>query len=514
MIPDRSVDTTLPPAAADAAQRPGYRLAAGLFLRGLGLSYAIAFASFGVQARGLVGERGILPVVDLLRLASERLGSRAPLELPSLLWLRSDDTALLAVCAAGCGLGVALLLGRWPRAAAAGAGLLYLSLVSVGGVFLGYQWDALLLEAGLLAVWLAPPGRRAPLAATPQPARAPLFLLRWLLFRLFLLSGLVKLLSGDPSWRDFTAMTFHYWTQPLPNRLSPFFYALPTAVHRVETGATLAIELGLPWFVFAPAPARRAAGIGFLGLLLLINATGNYGFFGLIAGSLCLLTLDDALLSRLPGLRRALVPVPAPGRPRPLLARAVTAAAVALVLVLTTSAALRRIAPGILPPGWAQLVEAAGPLESFNAYGLFAVMTKDRLEIDVEGRAQSGEWRAYDFRFKPDRVIEAPPFAGPWMPRLDWQMWFAALGQCASTPWFLEFQRRLLEADPAVLGLLAGDPLHGARPRAVRSTLYRYRFADCATRRRTGDWWVRERLGPYCPPLVLIDGRLAIGDGG
>ncbi len=486
-----------------------FALARGLFARGLALTYAAAFLSFGVQARGLVGTRGILPAAELLESAREHLGPGAWRELPSLFWLRADDAMLLAVCIAGVGFAIALFFGLVPRLAAAALWALYLSLLPVGQIFLGYQWDTLLLETGLLAIWFVPGGLWVPLARTPPPGGVPLLLLRWLLFRLFLLSGLVKLLSGDPSWPGLTAMTFHFWTQPLPNPLSPFASALPVWMNEANTLVTLIVELGLPWCVFGPRPLRLAAAAGFSGLMLAINATGNYGFFGLLACVLCIPLVDDAVWRRLPMLKR-LPPAPLPDRPSTPIARVAAVATGLLVVAITTGAALHRIGVAAPAPLRALMV-ATRPLASFNAYGLFASMTKDRPEIDVEGSRDGTTWLAYEFRYKPDRLDEPPREAGLHMPRLDWQMWFAALDDCTDSPWFLAFLHRLLEAEPHVLALLARDPFGGEPPRYVRTTLYRYRFADGATRRRSGDWWSRERLGPYCPTVeVHGDGLRAV----
>lgn len=484
-----------------------YALASGLFLRGLGVVYAVAFASLAVQALGLYGARGILPVAELLDLARERVGSTAPLQMPSVFWLGASDATLLAVSWSGAALGIALAAGVAPRLCAALCWALYLSWAQVGRVFLGFQWDMLLLETGLLAIWLAPSGLRVPLSRTPEPPAAPLWLLRWLVFRLFFLSGLVKLASGDPAWRDLSAMAFHQWTQPQPNPLSPFVHALPMWFHAGETLATFAVELGLPLLVFAPARIRRFAALGFLLLLGVINATGNYGFFGPLAAALCIPLVDDAVWRRLPGLRSfPPPPTPAPQRPWK---RALAIVAATLVLLLTTGKALQRFAIP-LPGAWQSLLALVEPLESFHAYGLFAVMTKDRLEIEVEGTLNGEAWRAYEFRWKPDRADEAPPFVPFHMPRLDWQMWFAALADCETTPWFVAFQQRLLEASPDVLGLLARDPFDGQPPRQLRSEVFRARFADAETRRRTGDWWIRDPLGPYCPTLELDGGRLRV----
>lgn len=491
-LPDRTVGAKPP-------RDVSYAIAGSLFLRGLGLTYAVAFASLGVQAIGLYGEHGILPIARVLAFFRERIGATAPLEVPSLFWLGSGDAWIAATCWIGVAIGVALAAGLVPRLATLLLWALYLSWSQVGAVFLGFQWDALLLETGFLAIWLAPAGFRVPLARSRVPGRATLFLLRWLVCRLFLLSGLVKLTSGDPAWRDLSAMSFHHWTQPLPGPLAPFVHALPAWVHVGETLATLAIELGLPLLVFAPPPFRRAAAAGFLGLLVAINATGNYGFFPLLAAVLCIPLLDDAVWRRLPGLRSLPPAVEAP--PATAGRCALALAAVALVLLLTTGAALRRLSVP-LPGAWRSLLALAAPLGSFHAYGLFAVMTKDRPEIEIEGSRDGETWLPYEFRWKPDRTSEPPPFVPLHMPRLDWQMWFAALGDCAATGWFVAFERRLLEGEPTVLALLARDPFAGEPPRQLRTARYRYRFADAETRRRTGDWWTREPLGAYCPTLA------------
>ena len=502
-----------PPSGDPRDFRGSYSGAREVLLRGLGLVYAGAFASFWVQASGLVGERGILPAGGFLDAVREELGGEAWRQLPTLFWLRSDDLALHAACALGLGLAAALVLGVAPRLAAFGLWALYLSITQIGQIFLGYQWDQLLLEAGLLAIWLAPGGLRSPIPSRAEPSPEPLFLMRWLVFRLFLLSGLVKLLSGDPSWRDLSALQYHYWTQPIPTWTSAFAHASPPALHTLETGGALAIELGLPWCVFGPRPLRLAAAAGFTALQLLINATGNYGFFGPLTVVLCASLVDDGVWRRVPGLR-AFVPAepPAPS-PRALWRRAVATAALGFVLLVTTAHALHRVAYMIrIPRPIAALVDAVEPLRSFSSYGLFATMTKDRLEIEVEGSRDGHEWLPYEFRYKPDRLEHRPPFTGLHMPRLDWQMWFAALASCADAPWFLAFQRRLLQASPPVLELLARDPFGGEAPRYVRSTLYRYRFADAAQRRETGRWWEREEIGPYCPTLELVGDRLRIAE--
>ncbi len=489
-----------------------YLLSRAVFLSLLGLVYAIAFASLWVQVEGLVGADGILPARDFLAAVRERLGSRAGHRVPTLFWLNASDWALHLACGAGVALSALLCLRVAARPVLLALWVLYLSLVSVSGVFLSYQWDNLLLETGLLAIFLTPwaVGPRASFASRVSPAA--LWLLRWLLFRLYFLSGAMKLLSGDPAWRELTAMQYHYFTQPLPVWTSYFAHRLPDALHGVSVAATLAIEFAVPFLIFGPRRLRQLAFWAFLALQLMIAATGNYGFFNLLSVTLAVLLLDDAALrALLPPTLRARIPSPRPAeRPRPsALRRAAFAGVVVLVLLLSVGQMAWRLGgrEKIAGPAGA-LLSLAAPLRSVNVYGLFAVMTKRRPEILIEGSDDGTTWRAYEFKWKPGRLDRAPGFAQPHMPRLDWQMWFAALGKCEQEAWFMHFLVRLLEGSSEPIALLDHNPFPDRPPRFVRSTLYRYEFASRDS--KPGDWWQRERIRSYCPVLTLHEGRPAI----
>ena len=487
---------------------PRYALSRDLFLRALAVVFGIAFVSYGVQIDGLIGSGGILPASESLAALRERLGSGALLRAPTLLWISSTDPALHLMWIGGVLLSGALFSGVAPRITLALLWLLYLSLSSATQVFLDFQWDILLLETAFVAIWIAPPGLRSPIGRGPAPPAAGLLLVRWLLFRLMFLSGAVKLLSGDPAWRDLTAMQFHYWTQPLPSWTSPWMHALPAAVHTLECFGTFVLELAVPFLIFAPGRLRLAAAVAIVGLQLSVGATGNYGFFNLLTAALCILLVDDATWRRLlRGWPPANTRAPDVG-PAPRARRLAFGALVTAVLAVTTVVGALRL--GLAVPEPLRTVSVfVRPFRTFNSYGLFAVMTKDRPEILVEGSHDGRTWRPYDFRYKPDRLEEPPPFVQPHMPRLDWQMWFAALGSCRRNPWFLAFQQRLLEGSPPVLGLLSYDPFDGRPPKYVRSTLYRYRFSAAVPPDVEGRWWTRERLRDYCPTLTLENGRLA-----
>ncbi len=478
------------------------------FLAGLGIVYAVAFVSLWVQIHGLIGVQGILPAQSLLD-AVARLGPARLWRLPTLAWITgASDGALDVLCGAGTVAGLALACGVVAPVAAVAAWLLYLSLYHLGQEFLSFQWDILLLEAGFLAIFATP------LAATPQsprwfdpPDRVVWWLLRLLIAKLMFLSGVVKLASGDPTWRDLTALHYHYETTCLPTWTGWYMHALPLWFHRGSAALMFVVELALPLGAFGPRRVRMASAAGFVGLMVFIAATGNYGFFNLLAIVLCIPLLDDAALGRI-GLGRHGEERGSAGGGRHGWPRVVTWTVAAAVLALSpvpllAAARVRGVVPNVL----VRLYELQEPFHLVNGYGLFANMTTSRPEIVVEASDDRVEWRPYEFRWKPGDPMRRPGFVQPHMPRLDWQMWFAALGSPRSSRWFVAFCARLLEGSAPVLALLETNPFPAAPPRYVRATLYDYRFTTPAERRATGAWWTRRALRPYVPVLTLaLDG--------
>ena len=386
-----------------------------------------------------------------------------------------------------------MAIGLLPRALLALLWAGYLSLTVVGQVFLGYQWDALLLEAGLLAVLLAPGGVWLG-RADGEPPRLVVWLFRWLVFRLMFLSGVVKLTSGDPLWRAWRAMEVHYQTQPIPTWTSWWMHHLPPRFHTASVGFMFWAELIAPFLVFGPRRARWVACASIVGLQVMIGATGNYGFFNLLSIVLCLAVLEDRDLGRPHD--GAGAAATGSGRPRG------SGRRVGVVIVLvTTLEALDRCGLVLPVPGPVEAIrDAVAPLRSFNAYGLFAVMTPERPEITVEGSDDGVTWRPYRFRWKPGPVERRPRFCTPHMPRLDWQLWFAALApDCTSEPWFLAFELRLLEGSPDVLALLDDDPFEGRPPRYVRSRVDLYEFSAPGVGRLVGPRADRALLPAHRP---------------
>ena len=479
---------------------PEYRVVRWLFLRLLGGTYLIAFTSLGRQVLGLFGSRGINPFQE--RVESEqlrRLGRERFLLMPSVFWRGASDAALARGCRAGQLLSLALMFNVAPKLSASALWGLYLSYVSMSRDFLSFQWDALLLEMGLLGAVTTPWGLR-PGLGREAPSAMEVLLFRALVFRLYLGSGLSKIQSGDRTWRELTAMRHYYETAPLPTRGGWYAHHLPEAVQKFSTAATLAMETAVPFLTFAPRRPRQLAFAFFSLLQGTIITTGNYGFFNLQALVLGLWLLDDEALSRvLPRVPRE------PARYRPLW-RALMGSAVAMpFLVLGARELLSRFGlPREVPQALERLEGRARPFRAVNPYGLFAVMTVERPEISIEGSDDGEHWKEYAFHYKVSALDRAPRQVAPHQPRLDWQMWFAALG---SPPrWFMSLLVRLLEGSPEVLGLLADNPFPEKPPRYIRAVLHEYRMTDLATRRSTGQWWTRETLGLYVPPVTLGPG--------
>jgi predicted DCC family thiol-disulfide oxidoreductase YuxK len=494
-------------------ERPTYQLVRWLFLRGLGVIYFVAFASLWVQILGLVGSHGILPVGQLMDGArqyvdAQQIGVGRYYLLPTLSWVTASDASLVAECATGVGLAVLVIADVAPGVCLLLLWLLYLSIVTIGGDFLAFQWDSLLLEAGLLAVFFAPWRWGPRFIGDRAPSRLARGLLLWLLFRLMFESGCVKLLSGDASWRNLTALTYHYQTQPLPTWIGWYAHQLPVWFQKLSCLLVFVVEIGAPFLIVAPRRLRMAGAAALIGLQALILLTGNYTFFNWLAIALCLLLFDDAALARLlPARLRARVEAggasrPAAPHPRWYRAAAGAAAAVVVAASLGPLAQMFGVESAWLAPVDA-VDQALAPLRSVNGYGLFAIMTTSRPEITIEGSDDGETWRAYTFRYKPGDVDRRPAFVAPYQPRLDWQMWFAALGTARGNPWFTNLCVRLLQGSPSVLGLLGPNPFPDHPPRYVRAIEYDYRFTTVAERRATGAWWVRSPAGDYLPAISL-----------
>jgi hypothetical protein len=459
-----------------------YQLTESLFLRLLGLSYLAAFASLWPQITGLVGSHGIAPVDGVLEGMRGDWGAQAYFDVPTLFWFGISDSALVWVCIFGCVASLLLISGFFARISAAVCWVLYLSLTSVGEPFTGFQWDALLLESGFLALF----------AGVPWLVWA----YRFLVFRLIFESGAVKILSGDPNWRNLHALRFHFMTQPLPNPVAYYMHFAPAWLLDSMTLLTLAIEFGAPFLLFFPRRFRYV-GVGLLLLLqLMILLTGNYAFFNLLTIALCLWGLDDSVFA--PLARFLKNPVP-PVMSRVL--RPVLQTLVAVLIAIGSLQVVRQFAPAVARP-FSKILNFIGPWEIVNSYGLFAIMTTSRPEIVIEGSDDGETWREYSFPYKPGEVHRGLPLVAPHQPRLDWQMWFAALGNYAQNSWIAGLMERILQGEPSVMHLM-GPPPFDRPPHYLRALLYSYRFTSPAERSRTGAVWERQFIRVWFGPVAL-----------
>jgi hypothetical protein len=515
--------------AADSGPRNRF-VPRWFFLRALAAIYFSAFLALVFQIEGLIGPRGILPARNFLTAVAHGAGSLRFWYAPTLFWISSGSHWMMAVTWIGLLASVAAFLNAWPRLSFFLCFVCFLSFVSSAGDFSGYQSDGMLLEAGLLALFFAPGGLWPGLGIDSPPPRAALFLLLWEWFRIYFESGIVKLLSGDPEWRHLTAMDEYYQNGPLPTWIGYYVQHLPHWFHVATAGATLVMEIGIVWMLFLP---RRLRLICFfivtpweLGVIL----TANYAFLNYLVFALGFLLLDDRSVRWLLPLRfriqldhptaseqeaesepslsivhpadepmRTVRPVRGPRAHIVAMRLAVTAVLLTWIAYVTTAELIRMPWPDVpLPTTPIVVLE---PFRIANQYGLFAVMTRGRYEIEFQGSNDDQTWTTYPFRFKPQALNQAPGIYAPYQPRFDWNLWFASLTDFQQAQIVPFTEERLLDGDPAVLSLFAGVPFPNP-PKYVRAVLWQYWFTTLAEKRATGDWWQRKLLGLYAPVLT------------
>jgi hypothetical protein len=515
----------------------GYLGVRWLFLRALGLIYFSAFFSLAFQIRGLIGPRGILPAGTYLHAVASGLGWMRYWYAPTLLWIGSGNHALEFLCWAGMAASILATVNFWPRLSFFLCLILFLSFIAAAQDFADYQSDGMLLAAGLLALFFSPPGWWPGWGADHPPSRASLYLLRWEWFRIYFESGFAKMAGHDPEWRNFTAMDRYYQNGPLPTWIGWYAQHLPHWFQTATTGLILALELGLVWLVFLPRRFRISLFFLVTAVQIGIILTANYAFLNYLVLAEGFLLLDDRFLSwLLPEklfTREYGEPAPAPvaaqtpAEPRALSSdlespqQEAKSPSVALCNPNETPIWRKAVATGktwfsgiVLGwifyatlavfvgsalPQWPETILA--PFRFANEYGLFAVMTRERYEIEFQGSYDGNTWIAYPFRYKPQDPSKPPGIYAPYQPRFDWNLWFASLGPWQQSPIVVRTEERLLENDPYVLNLFAGNPFAAKPPNEVRAVLWQYWFTDPATKRATGRWWRRKLLGLYAPVL-------------
>jgi hypothetical protein len=505
-------------------------IARWLFLRALGLIYFSAFFALLFQIRGLIGSQGILSAADYLQ-SVQGLGVLRFWYCPTLLWLSSSDRMLMALCWMGLIASLVLVANVWPRAMLLICFACFLSFVSAAQDFSGYQSDGMLLEAGFLSLFLAPSGFFPGLGREQPPVRAALFLLLWEWFRIYFQSGVVKLESGDPTWRNLTAIYEYYQNGPLPTWIGWYLQHLPNWFHIATAAMTLVMELVLVWMAFLPRRWKIACFFIVTAWQVGVIASANYAFLNYLVLVLTVLLLDDAFLRRfvpsrwrnhvgqetLPG---SIFELEEPGNPNEGTTATTSLASVrsALFAITLTWIFYATLIP-LVQMSWREAPLPAKPaviLDPFriaNAYGLFAVMTPHRYEIEFQGSNDGEHWVAYPFRYKPQELKERPRIYAPYQPRFDWNLWFASLGSWQQNAIVPRTEELLLENDHDVLGLFAGNPFPSEPPRFVRAVLWQYWFSTREENRTGGVWWRRQLLGAYAPTLTrLPNGHFAIVD--
>jgi hypothetical protein len=510
---------------------PGHLYSRWLFLRALGLIYFSAFYALAFQIKGLIGPQGIFPASEYLQSVTEQAGHARYWLAPTLLWFSSGSPMLVALCWAGMAAALLLVLNLWPRGMLAICFVCFLSFVSAAGEFSGYQSDGMLLEAGFVAWFFAPPGFWPGLEQQHPPSRASRFLLVWECFRIYFESGVAKIIGGDPQWRNFTAMDEYYQNGPLPTWVGWYAHQLPHRWHAFTAVGTLALELVLVWTMFLPRRFRIACFFLVALLQMGIVLTANYTFLNYLVLALSLVLLDDRFagrfVSRLAGrFGKRFLPVdqqrpaeetaadPTSKRNQDMNSLAgflraqvapmkLSLKAVALTWLFYASAAqlIWMLKPGLPLP--TRPIVAMEPFRIADRYGLFAIMTRGRYEIEFQGSRDGQTWISYPFRYKPQDPAQAPGIYAPYQPRFDWNLWFASLTSWRSDPIAVRTEERLLTNQRDVLRLFAANPFPDKPPEQVRAVVWQYWFTSRAERKATGMWWRRQLLGLYAPVLVV-----------
>ena len=481
-----------------------YQITRFVFLRALGLVYTVAFLGLALQGATLFGEDGLLPARRFLHIMS---GQEAQIDvplsweifarLPTIFWLSQKNLWLAIGAWSGVVLSAAMMLGYANAISCTLLWMLYMSFVHIGQDFYSFGWDILLLETGFLAIFLCPLWEARPFPSLPPP-RMVFWLLRWLTFRIYLGAGLIKVRS-DPCWLDLTCLIYHYETQPIPNPLSWLLHQAPPWFHKVGVLWNHVTELLVPFFLFSPRFLRLTAAILLALFQVMLILSGNLSFLNWLTLTVTLGCFDDGFYTRLipkvasfcrQNTRRSRIQV------------AVTLALAVLVLTKSRAPALNLLASRQIMNG------SFDALHLVNTYGAFGAVGKTRNEVILEGTSdpnpsQLSLWKPYEFLYKPGDISRRPPVIAPYQPRIDWQIWFAAMATYNEHPWLIHLTYKLLKGSPEIRRLIAHDPFAdtGEKVRFIRARLYRYRFTQIGE--ESSNWWQRELVSEYFPPLSL-----------
>jgi hypothetical protein len=500
---NNETDITWQQPSAEERAAPTYWLTRFMILRLLGVIYAIAFLVAIDQVLPLISSHGLLPANEYIKQVNQWLGSTGAsfIKLPSLFWFWHSDTALVTVAWTGFLLSCLVAAGYANAIIMALLWMLYMSLVHIGQEWYGYGWEIQLTETGFLAIFLCPL-----LNMRPFPRRAPPFLIivlfRWLVCRLMLGAGLIKLRS-DEIWRNGTALYYHFETQPIPGPLSRWFHFLPHSALKIGVWFNWLAELAAPLFVFWPRPARHTAGLVIILFQFTLIISGNLSFLNWLSIIPALACFDDGFWAHL--LPKRLVQKANEAREAAEYSKPMQTTA----FVVTVIIGLLSIQPAVNLLSAKQIMNTSfDPFDLVNTYGAFGTVGRERLNVVFEGTidndsTDNAHWQPYIYKGLPVLPNRRPPQIAPYQLRLDWQMWFAAMSTPDEYPWTITLVNKLLHNDPLATGLFAQIPFPAGPPRYIRAVLYRYRFAKPGN--TEGAWWLREKLGLWLPPLSADD---------
>lgn len=448
-----------------------YYLTQGLFIRLLGLTFLIGFLSLYVQIPALYSSKGISPINNLLNYVEKRFKKKPYYLLPTLFWISSSDWFIKTLGLTGIISSICVVLGIIPSIFLALCWAIYLSFCKAGSEFLSFQWDALLLEVGFLGIFFA----------LSPPTILWILLLWFVLFRFMFSSGYAKLVWGTKEWRELTAMDYHYETQPLPTVFGYYAHFQPRWLGKVSVLLMHLIEVAVPFFIFTPYRFFAFCALVFLQLMIMI--TGNYTFFNILSMTLCVPLLPDSYWSWM-GEWVAI---------QPLFSNELLFNLIAGVFLFFNVLKFVSLFTDV------KIFSFLSHFEILNSYGLFVHLTSERNEIIIEGSDDNQSWKAYEFKWKPGDPMQRPRFVAPHQPRLDWQMWFAALSSLENNPWLETLLSKLLERSPEILALFKYNPFPNKPPKYIRASLYNYRF----NKENTPAWWTRTYIGPYSPTFFI-----------
>ena len=483
-----------------------YWLTRFMILRLLGIIYAVAFLVAINQVIPLIGSNGLLPLTYYLDYVRNSLGSEtsAFMRLPSIFWFFNSDTALLTFAWIGFILSCVVVSGYANAPLLTLLWILYMSFVHVGQEWYGYGWEIQLIETGFLAIFLCPLLDMRPFPKHPPPILI-IILFRWLIFRIMLGAGLIKI-RGDEIWRNGTALYYQFETQPMPGPISRWFHFLPKAMLKAGVWFNHFAELVAPWFVFWPRVARHVAGVVIVFFQITIILSGNLSFLNWLTIVPALACFDDGFWKKILPRRLVRKAEIADELSTPSKSIRVTA------LIVTLLVGMLSIQPifNMLSP--TQIMNTSfDPLNLVNTYGAFGTVGRERMNVIFEGTmdddpSDQANWQPYIYKGLPVLTDKQPPQVAPYHLRLDWQMWFAAMSVPEEYPWTYHLIWKLLHNDAQALSLFKEEPFSGKPPKYVRAVLYQYQFAEPGN--KEGSWWNRRRISDWIPAMSADDPRL------